>query len=112
MGIRPEIKPLHSFIWLAVVTVSILIHELGHAVAIRYYGYRPWITLYGLGGLASYNPDEEFGYDPVFVLGEHLRRYRNTRRDVADRARGTSGRVSVCRIDRRGNVARRGEGHV
>ena len=47
-----------------------------------YYGYRPWITLYAFGGLASYNPEEEFGYDPVFVLGEHLRRYRNTRRDV------------------------------
>lgn len=82
LGIRPDIPPLHSFLWLGVVTVSILIHELGHALAIRYYGYRPWITLYGLGGLASYNPDEEFGYDPAFVLGEHLRRYRNTRRDV------------------------------
>jgi len=82
LGIRPDVKPLYSFIWLAVVTVSILLHEMGHALAIRYYGYRPWITLYGLGGLASYNPEEEFGYDPVFVLGEHLRRYRNTRRDV------------------------------
>ena len=82
LGIRPDVKPLHSFIWLAVVTVSILLHELGHALAIRYYGYRPWITLYALGGLASYDPEEEFGYDPVFVLGEHLRRYRNTRRDV------------------------------
>ncbi len=82
LGIRPDVKPLHSFLWLAVVTISILLHELGHAVAIRYYGYRPWITLYGLGGLASYNPEEEFGYDPVFVLGEHLRRYRNTQRDV------------------------------
>jgi stage IV sporulation protein FB len=82
LGIRPDVKPLHSFIWLAVVTVSILLHELGHALAIRFYGYRPWITLYGLGGLASYNPEEEFGYDPVLVLGEHLLRYRNTRRDV------------------------------
>lgn len=82
LAIRPDVKPLHSFIWLAVVTVSILLHELGHALAIRFYGYRPWITLYAFGGLASYDPEEEFGYDPVFVLGEHLRRYRNTRRDV------------------------------
>lgn len=82
LGIQPDIKPLHSFIWLGVVTISILLHELGHAFAIRWYGYRPWITLYGFGGLASYNPEEEFGYDPVFVLGEHLRRYRNTTRDV------------------------------
>ncbi len=82
LGIGPDVPPLHSFIWLGVVTVSILIHELGHALAIRYYGYRPWVTLYALGGLASYNPEDEFGYDPVFVLGEHLRRYRNTQRDV------------------------------
>ena len=39
--------------WVAVVFVSILIHELGHAVLQRRYGGHPWITLYGLGGLAS-----------------------------------------------------------
>lgn len=39
--------------WVAVVFVSILVHELGHAVMQRRFGGRPWITLYGLGGLAS-----------------------------------------------------------
>ena len=82
LGIRPDILPVHSLLWIFSVTVSILIHELGHALAIRSYGYRPWITLYVLGGLASYDPEEEFGFDPVFVLGEHLNRFRNTRRDV------------------------------
>jgi len=33
--------------------LAILIHELGHATIMRAYGFRPWITLYGLGGLAS-----------------------------------------------------------
>jgi Zn-dependent protease len=42
--------------WLAAVFVSILIHELGHASLMRAYGFRPWITLYGLGGQASYDP--------------------------------------------------------
>ncbi len=64
LGIQPNVKPLHSFIWLAAVTVSILIHELGHALAIRYYGYRPWITLYALGGLASYNPKKSLATIP------------------------------------------------
>jgi Zn-dependent protease len=52
MGGR-EADPLISLIWVAVVFVSILVHELGHAVLQRYYGGHPWVTLYGFGGLAS-----------------------------------------------------------
>lgn len=37
-------------IWVGVLFVSILWHELGHAFAMRRYGYTPWIELYGLGG--------------------------------------------------------------
>jgi membrane-associated protease RseP (regulator of RpoE activity) len=39
-------------IWLLVVFVSILIHELGHAVMIRRYGRDAYIVLYAMGGLA------------------------------------------------------------
>jgi Zn-dependent protease len=39
-------------LWVAVVFVSILVHELGHAFLQRHFGGHPWITLYGLGGLA------------------------------------------------------------
>ena len=42
-------------VWLATVFLSILAHELGHALTARHYGYRPWITLHQFGGLASYN---------------------------------------------------------
>jgi len=42
-------------IWVVAVFLSILLHEMGHAAAMRAYGFRPWITLYGLGGLTSYN---------------------------------------------------------
>jgi Zn-dependent protease len=42
-------------VWVAVVLVSIIVHELGHAFVQRYYGGHPWITLNGLGGLASCN---------------------------------------------------------
>ena len=37
--------------WVAVLTVSILVHELGHAVMFRAYGQRPHILLQGMGGL-------------------------------------------------------------
>jgi stage IV sporulation protein FB len=39
-------------IWILVVLVSILVHELGHAFAYRKYGGRPQIVLHGMGGLA------------------------------------------------------------
>ena len=39
-------------IWIAVMFVSILVHELGHALAFRKYGGRPRILLWGMGGLA------------------------------------------------------------
>jgi stage IV sporulation protein FB len=37
--------------WFAVASVSILVHEFGHAFAYRRYGQRPAIVLWGLGGL-------------------------------------------------------------
>ncbi len=39
--------------WVVVVFVSVLLHELGHAVAFRIYGQRPRIVLQGMGGLTS-----------------------------------------------------------
>lgn len=38
-------------IWIIVVFVSILIHELGHALAFRFYGIRSQIVLHAMGGL-------------------------------------------------------------
>jgi stage IV sporulation protein FB len=43
--------------WLAVLFVSILVHEFGHALTARAFGYSPGILLYQFGGLASYRPD-------------------------------------------------------
>ncbi len=37
--------------WVVVVFVSVLVHELGHAVAFRAYGEQPQVLLQGLGGL-------------------------------------------------------------
>jgi Zn-dependent protease len=38
-------------IWILVVFVSVLIHELGHALAFRFYGIRSQIVLHAMGGL-------------------------------------------------------------
>lgn len=43
-----------------VIFLSILVHEMGHAVLMRWFGFSPRITLYHFGGLASYDP----GFSP------------------------------------------------
>lgn len=47
-------------VWLAVVFVSVLVHELGHALAGRRYGLSPEIKLYAWGGQTSWSS----GADP------------------------------------------------
>ncbi|MGH8948850.1 MAG: metalloprotease [Acidimicrobiia bacterium] len=48
--------------FVAVVFVSILIHELGHAITARSYGAEVEIELNGIGGLTSWSvPDKELG---------------------------------------------------
>jgi len=42
--------------WVLAVFVGVLLHEMGHALMMRAYGFYPWITLYGMGGMASYQP--------------------------------------------------------
>lgn len=56
MLIGNRTSPLEIAIWLGAVFVSVLVHELGHALAFRRYGFTPRITLYSFGGLASVDP--------------------------------------------------------
>lgn len=51
-----DTKPVVVLLWVVAVFISILVHEFGHAVMIRYYGWRPRIILYSFGGLAAYEP--------------------------------------------------------
>ncbi|QDV75054.1 site-2 protease family protein [Botrimarina mediterranea] len=49
-GGRP---PEFAIVWVVAVVVSILVHELGHAVLQRAFGGQPEIVLYAFGGYAS-----------------------------------------------------------
>jgi Zn-dependent protease len=51
-GLGP-LEPMGIALWVLAVFVSILVHELGHALAFRYYGSQPRIVLHGMGGLAA-----------------------------------------------------------
>ncbi len=56
LGLGGNSKPMEMLVWVAACFASIVVHEMGHALAARAHGWEPWITLYGLGGLASYRP--------------------------------------------------------
>ena len=46
--------PVLIAVWVLVGAASVLLHELGHAVAARLAGHAPKVELAGLGGLTSY----------------------------------------------------------
>lgn len=52
LGLNNDLRLL--LIWIGVVFVSVLLHEMGHAVVGRHYGMQPQILLYALGGLTSW----------------------------------------------------------
>jgi Zn-dependent protease len=64
---RGEADPVDALVWVVVVFISILVHELGHAVMQRAYGGHPWITLYSLGGLASCNDCDRSPWRQIII---------------------------------------------
>jgi Zn-dependent protease len=50
-----EGNPLKLAIWIAIVLVSVVIHELGHALMGKAFGLEPRIELHGMGGLTYFN---------------------------------------------------------
>lgn len=55
-------QPAALVTWMAVVFVSVLLHELGHALAWRRLGCEPSIALHGLGGTTTAVDVEHLGY--------------------------------------------------
>ena len=65
--------PKLVLIWIAVIFFSILIHELGHVLAFRYYGISAHVVLHSMGGLA--------------IPGHSYQQYGQTRRSDSGLAR-------------------------
>src|SRR5215510_1542783 len=51
-------QPIFLIEWLIVIFVSILVHELGHALVVRSFGLSPQILLYSMGGLTSWRDEK------------------------------------------------------
>lgn len=72
LALQGRTTAIDAFLWVSVAFVSILIHELGHAFAFRYFGRRAHIVLHSFGGLAipdaeynSYQQRSSHGNDPM-----------------------------------------------
>lgn len=52
----PDASLQSAVVWLVVVTISVIVHELGHAVVAAPAGGEPRIDLYGMAGLTRWNP--------------------------------------------------------
>ncbi len=48
-------EPLWMVVWVLVVVVGILAHELGHAFVGRKLGMEPWIRLFAFGGMTGWS---------------------------------------------------------
>ena len=66
----PGMLPM-LLLWALCVLVSILIHELGHALAFRKYGLDASIVLYHLGGLAIPESRSSYSYESSFEQSEY-----------------------------------------
>jgi stage IV sporulation protein FB len=64
--------PAAILTWIVAVFLSILVHELGHALAMRAYRLRPWIVLYSMGGLTCYDSRDAFRSKGSDWLGQSL----------------------------------------
>ena len=66
LGYHPEVTLAELLLWVGVMFVSIVVHELGHSLAMRYYEWDSRVVLYSFGGLAIpqtapgvYRPDDD-----------------------------------------------------
>ena len=63
MGFNGD-DPKQVLLWVAAVFISILAHEMGHALVIQWYGWSPSVVLYSFGGLAIHNPYIQGNFGP------------------------------------------------
>ena len=57
----------NGLIFCACVTVSLLVHEFGHAMVAKYYRLNPTVILHGWGGLCAHERAEKDGHDAFII---------------------------------------------
>src|SRR5262245_36001714 len=64
----PDQGPLLLLIWLGVMFLSILVHELGHACFAALFGYPPSILLYQFGGVTLFQPTHGYSTAKAILI--------------------------------------------
>ncbi|MCX6989127.1 MAG: site-2 protease family protein [Chlamydiae bacterium] len=59
---------LGTVVWMGIIFISVLIHELGHALTAALFGLRPRIELVGMGGLTHYDSDKVSLLKRFFII--------------------------------------------
>lgn len=65
---RAHTLGLVALLWMAIITSSALVHELGHALVSRAFGYQPSVHLLGMGGLTQPNANETIPWHKDLLL--------------------------------------------
>jgi Zn-dependent protease len=68
LGAAGTTDPAIIVIWVAVVGVSVLLHELGHALMGRAFGLAPAIELHGMGGTTSWPQGKDVSYGKRILI--------------------------------------------
>ncbi len=55
LGASGDVSTVSISAWVLAVTISIIVHELGHALTAKHFGSTPEILLHSMGGLTSHN---------------------------------------------------------
>jgi Zn-dependent protease len=61
-------EPSLTLVWVVCVLISVLVHEFGHGLVARGFGYRPFIVLYGMGGLCVSEAERQTRWQRLAVL--------------------------------------------
>jgi Zn-dependent protease len=76
LGFNGNADGISILVWMLVLLVSILIHELGHAIMMRRFGRPAHIVLYLMGGLAIEGEDQQFSSWSSYAPSNYGRRSR------------------------------------
>lgn len=58
---------MFGLIWAVSVTVSLLVHEFGHALVAKYFRLSPEVLLHGLGGLCAHQPARRDSHSALII---------------------------------------------
>ena len=94
-------EPLWMIVWVLVVLVGVLAHELGHAFVGRRLGLDPWIRLFAFGGMTAWRLSRPLGFDRRRVVDADARGVPDGFQRPNPQDRAGRHRVDLCQIESR-----------